>query len=435
MDEKSNNVEIGTVEIENSCAKLSLTGAFDFPEQIISYADLDKQERGKHESHTHLTRHSSSSYPCLYFKENHFSSPEVLEKSSKISVLQSAIEEYTEQIKVCTSKHDKSRLVKKLVELRFELLNLKDDNVDSEDNLKCLMGHSFEERPWGRAKGYCERCCSVIIGILQSWYKCKKCNFCCHKKCIDNITRICASYKIKQHPMLKLKICPEVGLHTQQYSCYECKSPIGFQPGTEEARQCDYTGAFYCNKCHWNDAVVIPSRVVANWDFEPRKVCRATKSLLKLMSHRAILNIQRLNPMLFTYIDELSEIRKRRNEILIMKKVFLECQDAMREKFLLKLKHRQHFVENSDVYSMQDLIDAHQDVLLPELTKIHALFAQHIKSDCNFCKEKGMACKICKSDEILYQFDSTAHVCPTCSSIVHIHCFQVKNQKCPQCST
>ena len=46
MDEKSNNVEIGTVEIENSCAKLSLTGAFDYPEQSISYADLNKQERG-----------------------------------------------------------------------------------------------------------------------------------------------------------------------------------------------------------------------------------------------------------------------------------------------------------------------------------------------------------------------------------------------------
>lgn len=46
MDDKSDKVEVGTVEIENSCAKLSLTGAFDFPEQIISYADLDKQERG-----------------------------------------------------------------------------------------------------------------------------------------------------------------------------------------------------------------------------------------------------------------------------------------------------------------------------------------------------------------------------------------------------
>lgn len=39
-----------------------------------------------------------------------------------------------------------------------------------------------------------------------------------------------------------------------------------------EARQCDYTGQYYCSHCHWNDLAVIPARVVHNWDFEPRKV-------------------------------------------------------------------------------------------------------------------------------------------------------------------
>ena len=41
-----------------------------------------------------------------------------------------------------------------------------------------------------------------------------------------------------------------------------------------EARQCDYTGQYYCSHCHWNDLAVIPARVVHNWDFEPRKVRR-----------------------------------------------------------------------------------------------------------------------------------------------------------------
>lgn len=39
-----------------------------------------------------------------------------------------------------------------------------------------------------------------------------------------------------------------------------------------EARQCDYTGQYYCSHCHWNDLAIIPARVVHNWDFEPRKV-------------------------------------------------------------------------------------------------------------------------------------------------------------------
>lgn len=39
-----------------------------------------------------------------------------------------------------------------------------------------------------------------------------------------------------------------------------------------EARQCDYTGQYYCSTCHWNDTAIIPARVIHNWEFEPRKV-------------------------------------------------------------------------------------------------------------------------------------------------------------------
>ena len=38
------------------------------------------------------------------------------------------------------------------------------------------------------------------------------------------------------------------------------------------ARVCDYTGQFYCSNCHWNEDVVIPARVIHNWDFIPHKV-------------------------------------------------------------------------------------------------------------------------------------------------------------------
>ena len=50
--------------------------------------------------------------------------------------------------------------------------------------------------------------------------------------------------------------------------------------------------------------------------------------------------------------------------------------------FALQLKERQHFVENSNVYSLQDLVDVNTGLLLPFLTKIHSLFLAHIKSDC-----------------------------------------------------
>lgn len=39
-----------------------------------------------------------------------------------------------------------------------------------------------------------------------------------------------------------------------------------------EGRLCDYTGQYFCEECHWNDHVVIPARVVHNWDFTTYKV-------------------------------------------------------------------------------------------------------------------------------------------------------------------
>ena len=60
--------------------------------------------------------------------------------------------------------------------------------------------------------------------------------------------------------------------------------------------------------------------------------------------------------------------------------------------FALQLKERQHFVENSNVYSLQDLVDVNTGLLLPFLTKIHSLFLTHIKSDCQVRRWSTAAC-------------------------------------------
>lgn len=48
----------------------------------------------------------------------------------------------------------------------------------------------------------------------------------------------------------------------------------------------------------------------------------------------------------------------------------------------LQLQDRQHFVENDDMYSLQDLIDINAGRLSCSLTETHTLFAKHIKLDC-----------------------------------------------------
>lgn len=60
------------------------------------------------------------------------------------------------------------------------------------------------------------------------------------------------------------------GASTCANACAGACAAAGGVPS--EARQCDYTGLYYCSSCHWNDLAVVPARAIHNWDFEPRKV-------------------------------------------------------------------------------------------------------------------------------------------------------------------
>lgn len=60
------------------------------------------------------------------------------------------------------------------------------------------------------------------------------------------------------------------GASTCANACAGACATAGGVPS--EARQCDYTGLYYCSSCHWNDLAVVPARAIHNWDFEPRKV-------------------------------------------------------------------------------------------------------------------------------------------------------------------
>lgn len=78
-----------------------------------------------------------------------------------------------------------------------------------------------------------------------------------------------------------------------------------------EPRRCDYTGLYYCPACHWGSRVVLPARVLHNWDFEERGVSRQAKQFLALMRNKPILHLKELNPHLFKFVEELSTVKVR----------------------------------------------------------------------------------------------------------------------------
>jgi hypothetical protein len=55
-----------------------------------------------------------------------------------------------------------------------------------------------------------------------------ECGYCSHEKCLNQITRTCASVKVQEDPTFCLDICKERGLSEQNYRCAECRAPISF---------------------------------------------------------------------------------------------------------------------------------------------------------------------------------------------------------------
>lgn len=395
----------------------------------------DSMSRSNGSEFTSTTSESGDvSLAELGLTEDYFGHPEGLFGMSSAEELEAAIDNCKRMILDLPESSDRrKKYVKKLVELRMKLQELKEGPEEIEPKIKQVLGHKLRKRNSSSMKYYCDCCNNLILGMLQVWYRCRECGFSCHSKCVNAIRRDCVAVNIGS-VTYSLSISPEVGLSAQQFHCAECKNLIGIGGvGKEEARLCDYTGQYFCPNCHWNDTMVIPARVMHNWDFSSQKVSRRSYQLLHRLSRRPLLNVQEINPMLFNYVEELADIRKLREDILLMKAYFTTCNRALEMKILLKLERQQHFVDNSSMYSMVDLVKAQDGTLTEHLTDVHASFAKHIKLDCMYCQAKGFICEICNSGETLFPFDFGVATCGKCKAVFHRDCFTCIDTLCPRC--
>jgi cupin superfamily acireductone dioxygenase involved in methionine salvage len=76
-----------------------------------------------------------------------------------------------------------------------------------------------------------------------------------------------------------------------------------------EPRKCDYNGRYYCPFCHKNNTLSIPARILHNWDFEEKKVSEATRQFLTLMAKKPNINLDKSNPKLFTFVEDLNIVK------------------------------------------------------------------------------------------------------------------------------
>merc|ERR1711976_394062 len=96
-----------------------------------------------------------------------------------------------------------------------------------------------------------------------------------------------------------------------------------------------------------------------------------------LMNKKPVLNLSKLSPKLFAVVQELGQVRKYREDIMLMKKYLVVCRIALEQKTLLQLQNRQHFVDGSDYYSLQDLVDTKSGYLIDFLETVTNKFSSH----------------------------------------------------------
>ncbi|XP_026755206.1 differentially expressed in FDCP 8 homolog [Galleria mellonella] len=384
-----------------------------------------------------ITPSSSSTSGCVSADESYDSSLPRAIVNKKLKIHGSASREEVERaiiqckelvLSSAQCSDERKWLVRYLVELRWRLEDLKENNGESRQRVSIKGHHFIKQTTISSRKQYCDHCSGVIWSIVQASYVCTDCGYLCHCKCIDHVCRVCAHVVMTEKGEFEMSICPEKGLAAQDYKCAECETTLTFKDLWNEPRLCDYTGLYFCGTCHWNDMYAIPARVVHNWDWEKRYISRIAYQMLTLSWTRPYIDVEQINSKLFNFITELQWVHKMRTDLQWMRRYLCACTEGTT--LLSPL-----FVQLGDVnnkYSMAHLQAINDGSLESNLTELTEICRAHI-TKCELCSGKGYICEICSNNEVIYPFDNGAIMCEKCNSVYHRSCWLRKGQNCLKC--
>jgi len=343
------------------------------------------------------------------------------------------------------SSQARKDLVHKLIRLRIKKEDLENKKYFQLPGELESLGHNLV--PADAIKPtkvtFCDQCGGTLWHLLQTVYSCKTCYHLVHAHCLENMRRKCVGAFLNNFDddeeygyfdgSLLFRICPELSLAEQNFSCSECSYQFK-QFG--EARLCDYTGRYYCSTCHWAGVSPSPARIVHNWDFTPQPMSQAALQYLNIVCKKPLVNLEQINPSLGAVIQEVGMLARQRKLLLSMKKYLMVCRIAQEERILTQLHERQHFVDTAHMYSLQDLLDINNGVLVEYLNSRLSIFQNHITS-CVLCLAKSFVCEICVDTsnvkDTLFPFDELVELCGDCEAVYHRDCFRSISQ-CPRCS-
>ncbi|XP_044887138.1 run domain Beclin-1-interacting and cysteine-rich domain-containing protein isoform X3 [Mauremys mutica] len=222
----------------------------------------------------------------------------------------------------------------------------------------------------------------------------------------------------------------KVAVAKQNYRCAGCG--IRTEPDyIKRLRYCEYLGKYFCQCCHENTQMVIPSRILRKWDFSKYYVSNFSRDLLSKIWSDPLFSVQDLNAALYRKVKALNQVRLLRIQLFHLKNMFKTCRLA---KELLDSFDTVpgHLTEDLHLYSLNDLNATKKGELVPRLMDLIKAGTLHVER-CMLCQAKGFICEFCqKEEDIIFPFElNKCRTCEECKACYHKSCF--KSGCCPRC--
>ncbi|XP_031456844.1 pleckstrin homology domain-containing family M member 1 isoform X2 [Phasianus colchicus] len=250
---------------------------------------------------------------------------------------------------------------------------------------------------------------------------------------LDGHSQVLLKSMVKENGFLLqylVAIPVEKGLDSQSFICAGCSRQIGFS--FAKPKLCAYSGLYYCDSCHRDDEVVIPSRLIHNWDLSKRGVCRQALKFLTQIRKQPLIDLKLVNESLYDHVERMRRIRRSREQLKLLGDYLSVCRSGALKELSKRLDHRNYLLECPHKYSVADLQQISDGAFEPFLLSLIQFASHHVYS-CDLCTQQGFICQICSSSDIIFPFqlDSTSR-CKDCKTVFHRQCYD-SSTSCPRC--